>query len=105
RAPGGRSPEMRPTRLVLSAPVGPPIPTTAPGPTVNERSSAMTRRPNRFVTWSSASRELVIRLLVRRFEGSRERHIGHQLIVHDLHRVAPLGVGLPLHADARGVHH
>src|ERR1700750_2516752 len=102
-APGDRSPEMRPNRLVLPAPFGPTIPTVSPGPTANERSSAMTTRPNLFVTWSSSSRGLVIRLLVRRFEGSRERHVGHQLIVDELHRVAPLGAGLPLHAAAWGV--
>src|SRR5207244_10655611 len=96
--PGDRSPEMRPNRLVLPAPFGPTIPTTSPGPTVNERSSAMTTRPNLFVTWSSSSRGLVIRLLVRRLEGSCGRHVRHQRIVHDLHRVTPLGAGLPLHA-------
>ena len=48
--PGDRSPEMRPNRLVLPAPFGPTIPTVSPGPTLNDRSSAMTTRPNRFVT-------------------------------------------------------
>src|SRR6266700_6191620 len=104
-ASGARSPEMRPNRLVLPAPFGPTIPTTSPGPTANERSSAMTTRPNLFVTWSSSSRGLVIRLLVRRLERSGERHVRHQRIVDDLHGIAPLGAGLPLHADARGVHH
>src|SRR6201996_5664311 len=104
-APGDRAPEMRPNRLVSPAPSAPTPPPTSLAPTVNERSSAMTTRPNLFVTWSSSSRGLVIRLLVRRFEGSRERHVGHKLIVDDLHRVAPLGAGLPLHADARGVDH
>src|SRR5256884_6038348 len=104
-APGDRSPEMRPNRLVLPAPFGPTIPTVSPDPTVNERSSAMTTRPNLFVTWSSSSRELVIRFLVRRFEGSCGRHVRHQRIVHDLHRVTPLGAGLPLHAHTGGVHH
>ena len=51
--PGDRSPEMRPNRLVLPAPFGPTIPTVSPGPTVSDRSSAMTTRPNRFVTCSS----------------------------------------------------
>src|SRR5271163_4127194 len=55
-APGDRSPEMRPNRLVLPAPFGPTIPTVSPASTVNDRSSAMTTRPNRFVTWSSSSR-------------------------------------------------
>ena len=52
-APGARSPEMRPNRLVLPAPFGPTIPTMSPGPTASDRSSAMTTWPNRFVTWSS----------------------------------------------------
>ena len=50
---GASSPEMRPNRLVLPAPFGPTIPTVSPAPTENDRSSAMTTRPNRFVTWSS----------------------------------------------------
>src|SRR5215468_4918417 len=54
-APGDRSPEIRPNRLVLPAPFGPTIPTVSPAPTENDRSSAMTTRPNRFVTWSSSS--------------------------------------------------
>src|SRR5215471_146253 len=54
-APGARSPEMRPKRLVLPAPFGPTIPTTSPAPTASDRSSAMTTRPNRFVTRSSSS--------------------------------------------------
>ncbi len=54
-APGDRSPEMRPNRLVLPAPFGPTIPTVSPASTVKDRSSAMTTRPNRFVTWSSSS--------------------------------------------------
>ena len=65
---GDRSPEMRPNRLVLPAPFGPTIPTVSPGPTANDRSSAMTTRPKRFVTWFSSSSGSVIRLLVRRFE-------------------------------------
>src|ERR1035437_522384 len=104
-APGDRSPEMRPNRLVLPAPFGPTIPTASPGPTVNERSSVMTTRPNLFVTWPSASSGLVIRLLVRRLERPGERYVRHQRVVDDFHRPAVLGVRLPLHADARGVHH
>src|SRR5437879_3761140 len=104
-APGARSPEMRPNRLVLPAPFGPTIPTVSPGPTANERSSAMTTRPNLFVTWSSSSSGLVIRLLVRRLERPGERHVWHQRIVDDRHGKAPLGARLPLHADTRGVHH
>src|SRR6516164_380065 len=104
-AAGARSPEMRPNRLVLPAPFGPTIPTVSPGPTANERFSAMTTRPNLFVTWSSSSRGLVIRSLVRRLERPGQRHVRHQRVVDDRHRVAPLGAGLPLPADARGVHH
>src|SRR5260370_23861176 len=104
-APGDRSPEMRPNRLVLPAPFGPTIPTVSPGPTANDRSSAMTTRPNRFVTWfSSSSSGSVIRSFVRRLERSGERNLGHQRIVDDLHRPAVLRVRLPLHADAGRVH-
>src|SRR5271165_2449033 len=102
-APGDRSPEMRPNRLVLPAPFGPTIPTVSPGPMANERSSTMTTRPNLFVTWSSSSRGLVIRLLVRRLERSGQRNLRHQRIVDDRHGPAPLGVRLPLHPQARGV--
>src|SRR5271163_2069862 len=59
-APGARSPEMRPKRLVLPAPFGPTIPTVSPAPTANDSSSAMTTAPNRFVTWSSSSSGPVI---------------------------------------------
>src|SRR5580700_10018854 len=103
-APGDRSPEMRPNRLVLPAPFGPTIPTVSPGPTANDRSSAITTRPNRFVTWSSSSSGSVIRSFVRRLERSGEWNLGHQRIVDDLHRPAVLRVGLPLHADAGRVH-
>src|SRR3984893_5672398 len=102
-APGDRSPEMRPNMLVLPAPFGPTIPTVSPGPTANERSSATTTRPNLFVTWSSSSSGLAIRLLVRRLEGPGERYVWHQRIVDDLHGPAPLGARLPLHAHAGGV--
>ena len=64
---------------------GPTIPTVSPGPTVNDRSSAMTTRPNRFVTWSSSSSGSVIRSFVRRLERRGERHLRHQRIVDDLH--------------------
>src|SRR5271154_7142645 len=63
-APGDRSPEMRPNRLVLPAPFGPTIPTESPDPTVNDRSSAMTTRPNRFVTLSSSSSRSVMGYLL-----------------------------------------
>src|SRR5580704_4320247 len=59
-APGARSPEMRPNRLVLPAPFGPTIPTVSPALTEKLRSSAMTTRPNRFVTWSSSRSGLVM---------------------------------------------
>src|SRR5580700_8819030 len=98
-APGDRSPEMRPNRLVLPAPFGPTIPTVSPGPTENERSSAMTTRPNRFVTWSSSSSGLVMRSFVRRLERSGERNLRHQRVVDDFHGIAPLAVRLPLHAE------
>src|SRR5271163_3879254 len=104
-APGVMSPEMRPNRLVLPAPFGPTIPTVSPGPTVNERSSATTTRPNLFVTWSSSSSGFVIRLLVRWLKRPGERHFRHQRVVDDFHRPAVLRVRLPLHAEARGVHH
>src|SRR5580704_7841828 len=58
-ASGDRSPEIRPNRLVLPAPFGPTIPTVSPALTENDRSSAMTTRPNRFVTWSSSSNGLL----------------------------------------------
>src|SRR5277367_1943445 len=103
-APGARSPEIRPNRLVLPAPFGPTIPTVSPGPTANDRSSAMTMRPNRFVTWFSSSSGSVIRSFVRRLERSGERNLGHKRIVDDLHRPAVLRVRLPLHADAGRVH-
>src|ERR1700733_14286315 len=100
--PGDRSPEMRPNRLVLPAPFGPTIPTVSPGPTSNERSSAMTTPPKRFVTLSSWRSGFAIRLGVRRLEGSGDRHLWHQRFVDVLHGPAPLAARLPLHADARG---
>src|SRR5271169_6452705 len=84
-APGDRSPEMRPNRLVLPAPFGPTIPTVSPDPTANDRSSTMTTRPNRFVTWSSSSSGSVIRSFVRRLERGGEGYVRHQRIVDDLH--------------------
>src|SRR5256886_16434924 len=101
-ASGARSPEMRPNRLVLPAPFGPTIPTTSPGPTANDRSSAMTTRPNRFVTLSSSSSELVIRSLVGRQEVGGDLRLRLQRGVHlpCLHR--ELGAPLPLDAERRG---
>src|ERR1700756_4248339 len=84
-APGDRSPEMRPNRLVLPAPFGPTIPTVSPGPTANDRSSAMTTRPNRFVTPSSCSSVSVIRSFFRWLKRGSERYVRHQRIVDDLH--------------------
>src|SRR3984957_16690147 len=78
---GDRSPEMRPNRLVLPAPFGPTIPTVSPDPTVNDRSSAMTTRPNRFGTWGSSSRGSAIRLLVRRLERRGQGDGRHQRFV------------------------
>src|SRR5208282_782662 len=80
-APGDRSPEMRPNRLVLPAPFGPTIPTVSPAPTVNDRSSAMTTRPNRFVTWSSSSNGVLIRSRCFLFLGLAE---GRQQVAGDL---------------------
>src|SRR5258707_7563809 len=82
--PGDRSPEMRPNRLVLPAPFGPTIPTTSPGPTANDRSSAMTTRPNRFVTLSSSSSELVIRSLVGRQKVRGDLRLRPPRVVHEL---------------------
>src|SRR5215831_1746956 len=83
-APGDRSPEMRPNRLVLPAPFGPTIPTTSPGPTANDRSSAMTTRPNRFVTLSSSSSGLVIRSLVGWLQVGGDLRLWLQGVVDDL---------------------
>src|SRR6201994_4598308 len=104
-APGARSPEMRPNRLVLPAPFGPTIPTVSPAPTPSESSSAMTTWPNRFVTWSSWSSGLVIRSLVGRLEVARNLRLRLQRIVdhHGFERV--LGALLPLNADRRGDRH
>src|SRR2546429_3773484 len=101
-ASGARSPEMRPNRLVLPAPFGPTIPTTSPGPTANDRSSAMTTRPNRFVTLSSSSSELVIRSLVGRKEVGGDLRRRLQRVVHDLRLNRELVALLPLDADRRG---
>src|SRR5260370_7917598 len=79
---GARSPEMRPNRLVLPAPFGPTIPTLSPGPTANDRSSAMTTRPNRFVTgFSSSSSGSVIRSFLRPLTPSPHPNLQHQPIV------------------------
>src|SRR6201984_202872 len=103
-APGDRSPEMRPNRLVFPAPFGPTIPTVSPDPTVNDRSSAMTTRPNRFVTCCSSSSGSAIRLFVRRLARRGEGYVRDPAIVDALHCPAVLAVRLPLHADARRVH-
>src|SRR5262250_678044 len=104
-APGARSPEMRPNKLVLPAPFGPTIPTTTPGPTANERSSAMTTRPNRFVTSSSSSSGLVIRSLVGRLEIGGDLRLRLQRVVHNLGLDRELRALLPLDADRRGDRH
>src|SRR5262249_26747589 len=104
-APGARSPEMRPNRLVLPAPFGPTIPTTSPGPTANDRSSAMTTRPNRFVTLSSSRSGLVIRSLVGRLEIGGDLRLRLQRVVHNLGLDRELRALLPLDADRRGDRH
>src|SRR6516162_3165524 len=104
-APGARSPEMRPNRLVLPAPFGPTIPTTSPGPTAKDRSSAMTTRPNRFVTLSSSSSGSVIRLWVGGVEVSRDLRLRLQRVVHDLGHHRELCPLLPLDAHRRSDRH
>src|SRR6516165_4719557 len=105
-APGYRSPEMRPNRLVLPAPFGPTIPTVSPGPTANDRSSATTTWPNRFVTRSSSSSGLVIRLCVGRVQVGGDLRLRQQGVVDDLHLQRVLaGPLLPLHAGRRGDGH
>src|ERR1700761_2507121 len=101
-APGARSPEMRPNRLVLPAPFGPTSPTESPAPTLNERSSAMTTRPNRLVAWSSWSRAVSIWFLVRRQQVAGELGLRLQGVVHDLGLQRVLGALLPLDPDRRG---
>src|SRR5579875_2813463 len=118
--PGARSPEMRPNRLVLPAPFGPTIPTVSPAPTENDRSSAMTTRPNRFVTWSSSSNGVVIAASFSRTSrlsgGSRrsleggqqvagELGLRQQGVVDDLGLQRVGGALLPLDADRGGDHH
>src|ERR1700758_1643133 len=114
-APGARSPEMRPNRLVLPAPFGPTIPTVSPAPTEKLRSSAMTTRPNRFVTWSSSRSGVLIAHFIALgvaldlAEGGQEvtsdlRVRLERVVDHDgLERV--LGALLPLDADWRGDGH
>src|SRR5262252_11125216 len=93
---------MRPNRLVLPAPFGPTIPTQSPGPTASENSSAMTTRPNRFVTWSSSSSVLVIRSGVGGLHICGDLSVRLQRVVDGLHLDRVLGALLPLHADRRG---
>src|SRR5271155_4656315 len=100
-APGARSPEMRPNRLVLPAPFGPTIPTVSPGPTASDRSSAMTTRPNRFVTCSSSSSGLVISSRVSRKQIGSDLRVRLQGVVDDLHLQRVLGPLLPLHPHWR----
>src|SRR6478672_4243762 len=104
-APGARSPEMRPNRLVLPAPFGPTIPTVSPAPTLSESCSAMTTRPNRFVTLSSWCSGLDIRSLVGRLEVAGDLRLGLPRGVdhHGLERV--LGAFRPLDAHRRGDGH
>src|SRR5689334_20763471 len=104
-APGARSPEMRPNRLVLPAPFGPTMPTVSPAPTARDRSSAMTTRPNRFVTLSSSSSGLVIWSLVGRLQVGGDLGVRLQRVVHDLGLNRELGALLPLDADRRGDRH
>src|SRR6516162_6895195 len=104
-APGARSPEMRPNRLVLPAPFGPTIPTTSPGPTASDRSSAMTTRPNRFVTCSRSSSGLVISSLVGRLQVGGDLRLRLQRVVDDLRLDRELGPLLPLDANGRGDRH
>src|SRR5690242_15676751 len=103
--PGARSPEIRPNRLVLPAPFGPTIPTTSPGPTASDSSSAMTTRPNRFVTWSSSRRGLVIRSLVGRFQVAGDLRLRLQRVVDHLGLEREFRALLPLDADRRGDGH
>src|SRR5690348_2915619 len=104
-APGARSPEMRPNRLVLPAPFGPTIPTVSPAPTLSERSSAMTTRPNRFVTWSSARSGLVIGSLVGRLQVAGDLGLRQQSVVDHLGLERVLGALLPLDAHRQGDGH
>src|SRR5689334_12972079 len=101
-APGARSPEMRPNRLVLPAPFGPTIPTVSPGSTVSDRSSAMTTRPNRFVTCSSWSSGLAISSLVGWLQVGGDLRLRLECVVDDLRLNREPGPLLPLDADRRG---
>src|SRR5215467_6046821 len=96
---------MRPNRLVLPAPFGPTIPTVSPWPMASDSSSAMTTRPNRFVTRSSSSSCSVIRSRVSWLQISGDLRLRLQRVVHDLHLHGELGPLLPLHADGRGDSH
>src|SRR5215472_17029113 len=83
-ASGDRSPEMRPNRLVLPAPFGPTIPTAYPALPVSDRSSAMTTRPNRFVTLSSSSSFSVMCFLLEGWQQvAGDLRLRQQRVVHD----------------------
>src|ERR1700743_1663014 len=106
-APGDRSPEMRPNRLVLPAPFGPTIPTVSPAPTEKLSSSAMTTRPNRLVTRSSSRSGLDMHdrlswstrrsgLLEGGQQVAGDLGVGLQGVVDDLGLERVLGALLPL---------
>src|SRR5215472_19096949 len=93
---------MRPNRLVFPAPFGPTIPTTSPGLTARDSSSATTTRPNRFVTLSSSSRGAVIRSLIGRQQVAGDLRLRNEGVVDNLHLDREPGSLLPLHAGRRG---
>src|SRR5664279_3702270 len=99
------SPEIIPKSDVLPAPLGPTIPTEAPGSNWKVISSATTTWPNFLETPSSCSSDTDDALGVRRLEGARERNVLVQRVVHHVRRPRPLLVangrfrtGLPLDA-------
>src|SRR5580704_16500088 len=101
-APGARSPEMSPNRLVLPAPFGPTIPTMSPGPTVKDSLSATTTLPKLLVTLSSSSRAVPAASGIRGLEICRYLHALVERVVDDLHLERELaGPLLPLRADRR----
>src|SRR5436190_9519157 len=98
--PGSRSPAIRPNRLVLPAPFGPTIPTMSPGAMLSESPSATTTFPNLFVTRSSSSRADAAASGIRGLELGRDRHVGVQRVVDNLHDPRVLTrAWLPLNAD------